>query len=199
MTERDATGRSAGKRDYRLGKRAQKLEETRRRIVEATVDLHGTVGPAKTTISDIAARAGVQRHTVYAHFPDERSLFLACSGLSLERDPLPDVERLQSMAPGRERVREILAQFYRWFDRNIGLAGCVLRDSEHHALTREMIELRMEPIFDRAAVLIAGDVSKRAAALVPVAMDFACWRALSKTAGPDEAAELMTDAMFCLG
>ena len=77
-------------RAYTLKRRAEKQAETRQRIVEATVDLHSTVGPAKTTISMIADRAGVQRHTVYAHFPDERSLHMACSGLSLERDPLPD-------------------------------------------------------------------------------------------------------------
>ena len=71
-------------------RRAEQQAETRQRIVEAAVDLHGSVGPALTTISMVAERAGVQRHTFYAHFPDERSLFLACSGLAMERDPLPE-------------------------------------------------------------------------------------------------------------
>ena len=71
------------KRSYTLGKRAENQAETRRRIVEATVDLHAERGPAHTSITAIAERAGVQRHTVYAHFPTERELGLACSGLAL--------------------------------------------------------------------------------------------------------------------
>src|SRR6478752_1945029 len=78
------------RRPYTLKRRAENQAETRRRIVEATVDLHTEVGPSRTSISAIAVRAGVQRHTVYAHFPTARELFLACSGLTLERDPLPD-------------------------------------------------------------------------------------------------------------
>src|SRR5215468_3236214 len=79
-------------RTYTLKRRAEQQADTRRRIVEAAVELHGSVGPARTTVSMVAERAGVQRHTFYAHFPDERSLLTACSGLSLERDPLPDAK-----------------------------------------------------------------------------------------------------------
>ena len=89
MSSFDTQGRaSKSSRGYRLGKRAEKQAETRARIVEATFDLHSSLGPAHTSISQIAERAGVQRHTFYVHFPDERSLFLACSGLALERAPL---------------------------------------------------------------------------------------------------------------
>src|SRR5262245_44190010 len=77
-------------RTYTMKRRAEQQGETRRRIVEAAVDLHGSVGPAATTFSMIAERAGVQRHTLYAHFPDERSLLMACSGLFEEREPAPD-------------------------------------------------------------------------------------------------------------
>src|SRR5678815_2610442 len=77
-------------RTYTLKRRAEQQADTRRRIVEAAVELHGTVGPARTTVSMVADRAGVQRHTFYAHFPDERDLLMACSGLVFERDPLPD-------------------------------------------------------------------------------------------------------------
>src|SRR5512143_2127813 len=79
-------------RTYTLKRRAEQQAETRQRIVEAAVDLHGTVGPARTSLSMVAERAGVQRHTLYAHFPDERRLFLACSGLAMERDPFPSPE-----------------------------------------------------------------------------------------------------------
>lgn len=71
-------------RNYTLKRRAEQQAETRKRIVEAAIDLHGTVGPANTSVSMIAEKAGVQRHTLYAHFPDERSMLMACSGHSLE-------------------------------------------------------------------------------------------------------------------
>src|SRR4051794_13517279 len=77
------------KRPYRLGKRAEKQAETRQRIVEAAVDLHTTIGPARTSISAIAERAGVQRHTVYAHFPDERAIYDACTSHWNALHPLP--------------------------------------------------------------------------------------------------------------
>ena len=77
-------------RRYEKKARAASEEATRPRVIDATIDLHGTVGPARTTISAIAERAGVRRATVYRHFPDERTLFLSCSGTWLERNPLPD-------------------------------------------------------------------------------------------------------------
>jgi AcrR family transcriptional regulator len=68
---------------YKLKRRAERQEETRLRIARAAVELHGTVGPSKTTISALAEEAGVSRPTVYSHFPDELSLFKACSSLFL--------------------------------------------------------------------------------------------------------------------
>src|SRR3982751_2378065 len=144
-----ATGIGKDKRGYRLGKRARKQLETRRRILEAAVDLHCTVGPARTTISQIAQRAGVQRHTYYAHFPDERSLFLDCSELAMERGPLPDIEQLLILEPGAERVRRGLELFYAWFEQNADHATNVMLDARHHQLTREMVDLRMKPTFLR--------------------------------------------------
>jgi AcrR family transcriptional regulator len=169
-------------------------QETRRRIVEAAVDLHCSVGPARTTVSQIAERAGVQRHTYYAHFPDERSLFLACSALALERGPLPDFERLLDVPPGPERVRRGLELAYAWYAENEAHAACVTRDLETHALTREMVELRIAPAFARAAALIGEGLGDRAQVLVGVALDFACWRALKGRVGTGAAA-LMADAI----
>jgi AcrR family transcriptional regulator len=77
-------------RQYRQIKRAALQDETRLRITEATVDLHGSVGPRRTTISAVAERAGVQRATVYRHFPDERALFAACSSHWRDANPRPD-------------------------------------------------------------------------------------------------------------
>lgn len=186
------------RRGYRLGKRADKQQETRRRIVEAAVELHGSIGPARTSIAQIAERAGVQRHTFYAHFPDERSLLMACSGLSMERDPLPDPESWLEVPTGVRRVRHGLAELYAWYERNADLTACVLRDAEHHLLTREIAELRMGPISSRAAEVIGEALDPRARSLLPVALDFACWRTLRETCPGERAAELMSEAIICL-
>jgi AcrR family transcriptional regulator len=198
MSTSNAHRGAVKKRAYRLGTRALKQEETRRRIVEAAVELHSTLGPARTSVAQIAERAGVQRHTYYAHFPEERELFLACSGRALERDPLPEVETWQALPPGRERVRSGLAQIYAWFERNAGQAACVLRDAEQHALTREMVELRLKPVFARAAESLGQGLPDRSRALLGVALDFACWRILAPTHTPESAAALMADALFSL-
>ena len=189
---------AAKRRSYRLGARALKRAETRHRIIEAAVDLHSTLGPARTTVTQIAERAGVQRHTYYAHFPEERDLFLACSGLALERDPLPDPERWLALPAGRERLRAGLAELYGWYARNAGQAACVLRDAEHHALTREMVALRMAPALARIMAVLGEGLSGRAPSLLAVALDFACWRALSAMHKPEAAAALLADAIACL-
>src|SRR6187401_2094708 len=115
-------------RTYTLKRRAEQQAETRRRIVEAAVDLHGTVGPARTTYSMVAERAGVQRHTLYAHFSDERSLLVACSGLYDERDPPPNAALWRDIADRRERLAAGLSAVYDWFERNSSLLACVIRD-----------------------------------------------------------------------
>ncbi len=102
-------------RPYALKRRAERQAETRLRIVEAAVALHGSLGPARTTLSMVAERAGVQRHTLYAHFPDEWSLSLACSGLALERDPLPDAA---AWPIGADQLRVGLGAIYAWYRRN---------------------------------------------------------------------------------
>ena len=195
MSTSNAPVRASKRRGYRLGRRADKQNETRRRIVEAAVELHSTLGPARTTVAQIAAKAGVQRHTYYAHFPEERGLFLACSGLALERDPLPDAESWRTLPPGRERLRLGLSELYAWYSRNAEMAGCVLRDADHHALTRETVELRMMPTFAAAAAVLGEGLDERARALLAVAMDFACWRVLGQTHDAAAAADLMSEAV----
>ena len=184
------------KRDYRLGRRAEKQAETRRRIVEAALDLHSTLGPARTTVSQIAERADVQRHTYYAHFPQERDLFLACSRLAMERDPLPDFSALRATAPGPDRLCRGLQQLYQWYARNARQAECVLRDAEEHALTREVVELRMGPAFREADKVLGDGLGQRSHALLGVALSFPCWRNLAQSMEPRAAAELMSDAIM---
>lgn len=173
-------------------------ERTRQRIVEAAVELHGTIGPARTSIAQIAERAGVQRHTFYAHFPEERSLLAACSALALERDPLPQVERWAAIAPGRERIRHGLEEFYSWYGRNEKLANCVLRDAEIHELTRETVDIRMGPAFSRAFELLAVGLRENSRALLGVALDFSCWKIIGRSARPAAAAALMCKAILAV-
>jgi AcrR family transcriptional regulator len=180
-------------RTYTLKKRAEQQAETRQRIVEAAVELHGTVGPARTTLSMIAERAGVQRHTLYAHFPDERSIFLACSGHVYGRDPMPDVAPWRAITDPRERLRAGLTDIYGWYERHADLLACVLRDAEHHPLVQEVTALRVAPI--RAAwneVLGAGLTAKQRA-LMLLALSFYTWRTLTREGGLKQAA--VVDAM----
>jgi AcrR family transcriptional regulator len=195
MSSFDAHHGVVKRRSYRLGRRAEKQGETKRRIVEAAVSLHGTLGPARTTVAQIAEHAGVQRHTYYAHFPDDRSLFLACSAHALERDPLPDVERWQALAAGAPRVRGGLDALYSWYQRNESMTACVLRDSAFHELTREIVDMRMAPIFQRAATILGEGFGERGRALLKVALQFECWRTLSETHDPKRAATLLADAV----
>ena len=189
---------SASKRNYRLGRRAEKQLETRQRIIEAAVYLHGSLGPAHTSVVQIAELAGIQRHTFYAHFPEERDLFLACSSFATERDPLPGLKPAQELPAGRDRIASGLEEFYGWFERNSELASCVLRDAEYHALTREMVQLRIEPAFDEARKLLGKGLDRRSKSLLEVALDFSTWRLLSRTHDVRAAAALMADAVIRL-
>lgn len=187
----------ASTRNYTLKRRAEKQAETRQRIVEATVDLHGEVGPGLTTISMIAERAGVQRHTVYAHFPEERGLHLACSGLAFERDPLPEAEPWLALKDTRERLRVGLLAIYGWYERNAALAACVLRDAEYHALVKEVTELRMGPHMQRYREVLGDGLEAKQRAMLPLALSYFTWRSLTRDGGLDtaEAADAMASAL----
>jgi hypothetical protein len=115
---------------YELKKRAERQEQTRLRIARAALELHETVGPALTTRSAIAQRAGVTRPTVYSHFPDELSLGKACSSLELSDNPLPDPGPWQEIADPERRLRIALGKLYSYFRRREGLWANILRDLE---------------------------------------------------------------------
>jgi AcrR family transcriptional regulator len=184
-------------RTYTLKRRAEQQAETRRRIVEAAVDLHGSVGPARTTISMIAERAGVQRHTLYAHFPDEPSLFMACSGLVAERDPLPDATDWKSIEDPRERLRTGLSAVYGWFGRNAELAACVFRDAEYHPLTRATADRQFGPVMAACHDVLGAGRSPAQQAVLRLGLSFFTWRTLVADAGlsQDAAIEAMIRAV----
>jgi AcrR family transcriptional regulator len=175
-------------RIYTLKRRAEQQAETRRRIVEAAVDLHCTVGPALTTFSMVAERAGVQRHTLYAHFPDERSLLMACSAMALERDPLPDPTPWRRIGDRHERLRIGLTAIYGWFGRNFELAACVLRDAENSPLVREVVGLRMAPTIGAHHETLGAKLNARQRAMLNLALSFYTWRSLVHEGGLTQSA-----------
>jgi len=185
-------------RSYTKGKRAEREAETRQRIVEAALALHGEVGPNHTTISMIAERAGVQRHTVYAHLPDERAVFMACSGLFDEQEPMPSPELWADLNDPEARLRTALLALYAWFDRNAVLTGHVLRDAEQNPTLQEVSDLRFGmPLRAIVASLAEGRIEKQRAALA-LAMSYYTWRTLVQQAKlPLEAAvELMVGSVL---
>ncbi|MEK6245653.1 MAG: TetR/AcrR family transcriptional regulator [Pseudomonadota bacterium] len=186
-------------RTYTLKRRAEQQAETRRRIVAAAVHLHGSVGPALTTISMVAERAGVQRHTVYAHFPDEMSLYLACSALALERDALPDAAPWRAIEGQRERLRAGLRAVYGWYERNAELAACVLRDAEYHALTKEIVEVRIEPQMRAYREVLGKTLTGKQRAVLRLALSFFTWRTLMRESGLKQGAAVgaMVQAIGC--
>ena len=187
-------------RSYQLKKRAERQEETRRRIVEAAIELHGTLGPAQTSISAIAERAGVQRHTFYRYFPDERSLGLACSGLYTERNPLPDPEPWRAIQDPDTRLRRGLGELYAYYERNEPMLSNVTRDMALDPVTAEVAQMRFgPPLAAIRSVLANGRRSKRTRAMLDVALAFSTWRTLTIESGlgSREAVETMVAAVRC--
>jgi AcrR family transcriptional regulator len=107
--------RPSNSRGYRMRKRAESVAETRQRIIEAAVTLHGTIGPAATTVSALAEAAGVTRLTVYRHFPDDLALFSACSAHWASGQVLPDPEAWARVSDPADRLRLGLADLYRFY------------------------------------------------------------------------------------
>ena len=185
-------------RKYEMKRRARRQEETRRRITEAAVELHQTLGPAKTTISAIAERAGVQRLTVYKHFPDELSLLSACSSHYEAENPAPDPGPWTRIHDAEDRLRRALAETYAYHRRTEPMMSKVLRDAQIHAPTSEATVPYLQH-WDRARyVLVTGwgaedQRLKRLLAALGHALEFWTWRSLVHEQGltDEEAIELM--------
>lgn len=179
---------SPPKRAYRKRRRAEQEDDTRRRITEAAVELHGSVGPARTTISAVADLAGVQRATVYRHFPDEDALFSACSSHWLGEHPLPDLSRWMAIEEPDRRLRESLSELYAWYERGEDMLERTTRDV---ALV-PALEAPMEGLaawLDAAADVVVGDRHEDVPARDPVraavghALAFETWRSLVRRQG----------------
>jgi AcrR family transcriptional regulator len=178
---------SREKRKYELKKRAQEMAETHRRITEAAIELHGTVGPARTTLSAVAKQAGVERRTLYRHFPTEADLFEACSAHYFAAHPLPDLE------PWRGQPARALEELYAYYERTAPMFANALRDAELVDSARDAMAPLHAYLEHAAELLIAGREGPLLAAAVRHALTFSTWRSLSSN-GLDrpQAAKLMT-------
>jgi AcrR family transcriptional regulator len=172
------------KRRYELKARARRQAETRQRIVEAAVELHTSVGPAYTTISAIADRAGVERHTVYAHFPDERRLFEACSGHWRALHPFPDPGLWRSVEDRLERLGTALEQIYGWYEEVEDDLALLNRDASVDAMTGELMRGRAAALADVRDDLARGWSRRKAVrAAIGHALEFETWRSLTRRQG----------------
>ena len=178
------------RRGYRLGRRRELVDQTRDRIAAATYELHATIGPAQTTISAVAKRAGVQRHTVYHHFPDLRSLFEACTAHGLRVTGFPRPDPWREIADPTERLPVALLQVYRYYRANERLMANVLRDMPVFADIGgdEEYKDRVAEMFETLAtgwdVEPAAEPALRAA--IGHAMAFETWRSLTAAGITDE-------------
>jgi AcrR family transcriptional regulator len=188
-------------RKYELKQRAESLAATRERIVEATVELHDSLGPARTTISAIAERAGVQRLTVYRHFPDERSLFEACSGHWAARNPAPDPSTWAALDDPEERLRVALTEIYAFYRATEGMTGNLLRDFPDSPVLQEVAAPFLAYWQTVRDVLDDGwDARGRKRTLLRAvighAVEFETWRSLARREGLEDA--VAADAMVSL-
>ena len=173
-------------RPYRLQQRALTQQATRLRIVEAAVALHTTVGPAQSSVSEIARRAGVERHTFYSHFPDERTLLAACAELHGEQRPLPDPESWRAVGDRERRLRRGLGELYAFYERNGDALAPVVRDAAVHGPTREIFGRTLGKRFSRMRDVLAEPFGARAArrrrllTVLELFLTLDVWRLLAK-------------------
>jgi len=186
------------KRPYRMKRRAELEEETRLRITESAVALHEEVGPAHTTISAIAERAGVRRSTVYRHFPDDESLFAACSSHWRAANPPPDPRAWSSIADPAARMRTALREVYSWYAHTEAMYVSLLRDEQ----LVPGIQARLRDFYgylDAVGDVLAagrglrGRRARYVRAAIGHALAFPTWRSLAREQGlgNDDAVDLM--------
>jgi AcrR family transcriptional regulator len=190
------------KRKYELKARAESQRRTRERIVQATMELHREVGPAKTTVAEIARRADVTRLTVYNHFPEDSELFGACQTHWMELHPLPDLSPALALPEPTERIRAALRAFYGWYRETASMAEKIQRDRGAvpalDALMGQTADARLAQLTEvlAAGFRSRGRLAERQRALVRLTLDFWTWRRLNREGLDDDtAADLMAGAV----
>jgi AcrR family transcriptional regulator len=176
------------KRPYRKRRRAELEAETRRRITESAVELHGTVGPSRTSMSAVAERAGVRRSTLYRHFPDEGALFEACSAHWSAANPPPDVSAWAAIADPDERLRTAIAELYAYWRRTERMIANLLRDEATNENVRRRFGAFHAYMEAARQVLMQGrrergQARARVQAAIGHALAFGTWRSLVREQG----------------
>ena len=186
------------KRPYRKQRRAELEQDTRRRITESAAELHGTVGPSRTSLSAVAAHAGVRRSTLYRHFPDEAALFAACTEHWMANHPLPDLAGWAAIDDPDQRLRIALQELYAHYARSERMMDNILRDEETVPIVKQMFKGFRDYIDAAHRILMAGRRSRgparrRVSATIGHALAFSTWRSLTREQKLDDAqaADLM--------
>ncbi len=186
------------KRKYELKKRAEEMAETRLRITEAAIELHGTAGPSRTTMSAVAKQAGVERRTLYRHFPTEADLFAACSTHYFIANPWPDLGNWGAIRDPQQRLERALDELYAYYERTEPMLSNVLRDAELVDSARDAVAPLHAYLEEAAEILTIGrKVRGRRRQLLGGALRhalaFSTWRSLSANGiGRTDAAKLIT-------
>jgi AcrR family transcriptional regulator len=181
-----------------MQRRAQSQMATRRRITESAVALHGTLGPSQTSMSAVAAHAGVRRSTLYRHFPDEAALFDACTAHWAAANPLPDLDSWSRIVDVDERLRVALGELYAFYARTQRMIDNMLRDEqtvpivrERFAAFRAYFAMAQQALVDGRK--LRGKARQRTDAAIGHAVSFSTWKSLVREQGLDaqEAVVLM--------
>ena len=169
------------------------------------MELHRTVGPARTTVSAVAEKAGVQRHTYYAHFPEIKDLYQACMGHYSERNPLPEPSSWTDIAEAEERLRVALSELYSYYSGSEAMVSKVLRDAALDPIVQEIMvpfDQYLETVRDVIADAFeaSGDRQEELLGAVALAQDFQTWRTLvrQQELSQDRAVALMVGMVRCL-
>jgi AcrR family transcriptional regulator len=172
------------KRKYELKQRAEEMAETHMRITEAAIELHGTLGPSRTTMSAVAKRAGVERRTLYRHFPTEADLFAACSTHYFSANPWPDLRGWRAISDPRQRLEHALDELYAYYEQTEPMLSNVLRDAELVGFARDAVA-PLQAYLDEAAEILAsgrrarGNRRELLGGALRHALAFSTWHSLS--------------------
>jgi AcrR family transcriptional regulator len=186
------------KRPYRKQRRAELEEQTRLRITESAVELHGTLGPSRTSMSSIAEHAGVRRSTLYRHFPDEVAVFVACTSHWRAANPRPDVDEWEAIEDPDARLSTALGELYAYYRRTEQMLDNLHRDEELVPTVKQffgafhswLAEVRDALMRGRG---VRGKARRRVRAALAHALAFRTWQSLARDGQLDDsdAAELM--------
>jgi len=186
------------KRPYKMKRRAELEQATRRRITESAVHLHSTLGPARTSMGAVASHAGVRRSTVYRHFPDEMALFQACSAHWRAANPLPDLASWAAIDDADERLQLALGELYEFYRATHGMLENLYRDEALSAPVASLFGRYRDYLEAARSTLMLkrgarGRARRRVGAAVGHALAFATWRSLAIDQGlyDDEVVEFM--------